>query len=134
MGSASHSSSDGRPAGVSYGLHHGKNIEMHSPLRILVFTALFACSTVLAGQAWCESASGVLANEPPELLERLEKNRVVVLEDVSKDRDRANFTIAYVLFDKSPVEVMELVRQSARQVEFRPELESVEEIEGGLWL
>lgn len=116
---------------MSYGLHHGKNVEMRSPVRTLVFTALFACSTALAGQAWCESASDVLANQPPELLERLEKNRVVVLEDVSKDRDRANFTIAYVLFDKPAVEVMELVRQSWRQAEFRPELKSVEVIQKG---
>ena len=104
---------------------------MYSPLRILVSSALLACSTVLASQAWGQSLSSILANEPPDLVERLEKNKVVVLEDMQEDRGGTGFMVVYVIFDKPPVEVLELVSQSWRQVEFRPELQSAEVIEKG---
>jgi hypothetical protein len=62
----------------------------------------------------------------------LMEHKLLVLEDVDKDRD--SFVVAYVIFERSMQGVLALLRQASRQVEYRPELNSVETIrtfEGG---
>lgn len=72
------------------------------------------------------SAESVLAGEPPELVERLMEKRLLVLEEAGKDRE--SFVIAYVVFERSVRDVVGLLRQADRQVEYRPELDRVETI------
>lgn len=70
------------------------------------------------------SAGKVLADAPPELASRLEAERVVVLEDVSTGGPDS-FIVAYVLFRQGRGRVATLLRDTERQMEYRPELREV---------
>lgn len=77
-------------------------------------------------------AEQVLEAEPPELVERLLEEGVLILEDAGDQSD--SFVVAYVVFDRSLEDVLSMIRQASRQTEYRPELSSVETIrrfEGG---
>lgn len=76
------------------------------------------------------SGESLLANEPPELARRLEAQKVLVLEEAGS-RSPGEFVIAFVIFARRPKEVVDLVVQSKRQMEYRPELERIETVEDG---
>jgi hypothetical protein len=71
-----------------------------------------------------------LAGEPPELVQRLFDEKVVLLSG-SEPRDRSGPTQvrALVLFAKPQNRVIQLLLQTARQIEYRPDLEKVETVE-----
>jgi hypothetical protein len=71
-----------------------------------------------------------LAGEPPELVERLLDEKVVVLSG-SEPRDQGDPSQvrALVLFARSRSGVIQLLLQTARQTEYRPELQKVETLE-----
>ncbi len=90
--------------------------------------ALIAISLAASdGRATPASAEQLLASEPPELVERLLRDRLMILEEVDGGRD--SFVIAYVIFERSMDDVVALLRQAERQMEYRPELRSVETVE-----
>jgi len=71
-----------------------------------------------------------LAGEPPELVQRLFDEKVVLLSG-SEPSDRSGPTQvrALVLFAKPRSRVIQLLLQTARQTEYRPDLEKVETVE-----
>jgi hypothetical protein len=78
------------------------------------------------------SAEMILSNQPKELVDRLFEENVVVLQEVRPEGGlRGGIISAYVIFDEPPGDVFELLAQSTRQTEFRPELTSIETIEMG---
>lgn len=91
----------------------------------LTLAVAMLCVAIPAAGAG-ESAEGVLEREPPELVERLMDQRLLVFEDAGKSRD--SFVIAFVMFESSVQDVVGLLRQASRQTEYRTELDSVETI------
>lgn len=67
-----------------------------------------------------------LAQGPPGLLDRLDRDGVLVAEDAA-----SGMLMAYVVFARARSSVLELIVQADRQVEYRPELTSAELIEEG---
>lgn len=78
------------------------------------------------------SAEEILAAQPPDLVDRLMAENVVVLEEIQpKGPLRGAIISSYVLFDQPIDRVYRLLAQSARQTEFRPELTRIETVETG---
>lgn len=69
------------------------------------------------------SAERLLEEEPPELVARLMEQKLLVLDEASE-----SLVVAYVIFERSLQDVLGLLRQPIRQLEYRPELDSVETI------
>jgi hypothetical protein len=90
---------------------------------------------VLAGMAPSdETPTGAvqraLAGEPPELVQRLLDEKVVVLSgSETRDQSDASQVRGLVLFAKPRNRVIQLLLQTERQIEYRPELEKVETVE-----
>ena len=78
------------------------------------------------GLAQARTAEALLDGEPPELVERLHRDGVLVMEDVGGGAD--SFVVAYVIFARPRERVLELLEEAARQPEYRPELRSVRTI------
>jgi hypothetical protein len=76
------------------------------------------------------SAEALLAAAPSGLRSKLESERVVVL-DAASEPHLAGFVVALAIFSRPRRDVVELVSQSARQAEYRPELTSVAVISDG---
>lgn len=93
--------------------------DMRRPVRALV---LVAAALMTSGGR--PAADALLAAEPPELVERLREERVLVLEEIGGEGPES-FIVAYVLFERGPEEVAALLRQAERQPEYRPELSEV---------
>jgi hypothetical protein len=74
------------------------------------------------------SAESVLDREPGALLDKLVEEKLAVVQGGGGDGPES-FVVAYVLFDKSHSEVLGLLKQAARQTEYRPELKSVKTVE-----
>lgn len=74
------------------------------------------------------SAESMLAGEPPELAQRLQDQKVLVLEDVGGE-SAESFIVAYVVFERSRESVLSLLRQTERQAEYRTELDESKTIE-----
>ncbi len=94
----------------------------------VVLASVCAAALLAAPPATAElrDAKQILASEPPELVERLFAEELLVLEDASKGRE--SFIIAYVIFEKPVAEIVDLLRQASRQTEYRPELDHVETV------
>ncbi len=92
--------------------------------RVAQGVALVVLATAMGGAR--PSAESVLSGEPPELVSRLQDERVLVLEDVGESEQ--SFIVAYVLFERSREHVVGLLRQASRQSEYRPELNKVRTI------
>ena len=73
-------------------------------------------------------AEVILQNEPPEVVRRLEAEGSIVLEEVGGSGPDS-FIVALVLFERSRDRVVELLKQSDRQSEYRPEVRGVRTIE-----
>ena len=86
---------------------------------------LAASAAVLLGAQ--QSAEEVLEHEPPEIVERLQRGRILMLEDVEAESE--SFMIAYVVFGRPREHVVSLMKQAERQPEYRPELKSVRTVE-----
>jgi len=74
------------------------------------------------------SAEIVLQREPGALLDQLVAEKVAVVQGSEGDGPES-FVVAYVLFERSRREVLGLLKQAARQTEYRPELKSVRTVE-----
>ncbi len=77
-------------------------------------------------------AETILANQPRDLVDRLKREKVIVFQEIREEGPlRGAIVMAYVIFSPPIDRVYALLAQSARQVEFRPELTSIETIEAG---
>ena len=77
-----------------------------------------------------QTAKSILANQPAKLVDRLMKKKLIVMQEVREEGSlRGGLVSSYVIFDMPIERVYKLLSQSARQVEFRPELTSIETIE-----
>lgn len=94
---------------------------------VLAAVAALVLAAGAARAADARTAEQVLAAEPPELAERLRRERMLVLEDVGGGQD--SFIVAFVLFAQPRARVTGLLEQAERQPEYRPELKSVRTIE-----
>ena len=92
---------------------------------IFLFAALAA-----AGSGASEGAS-VLASQPPELVDRLHRERFVLLHGPAAEEDPApaGWIRGLVLFARPKSEVLHLLIQSTRQNEYRPELREIRLVE-----
>jgi hypothetical protein len=81
-------------------------------------------------EALSAAVQRALAGEPPELAQRFLDEKVVLLSG-SDPRHRGDPTQvrALVLFAKPQSRVIQLLLQTARQIEYRPDLEKVETVE-----
>ena len=76
------------------------------------------------------SADALLSDEPSGLRARLERERVVVLDPTSEP-ELAGFILALAIFSHPRREVVDLISQSVRQAEYRPELTRVAMVSEG---
>lgn len=95
-------------------------------LRLAALAALLSASIPGAADA-ASSAEALLSAQPRELVTRLFQKKVVLLEDGPSHS--TSLVQALVLFQKPRERTLRMLTQTARQSEFRPELESVEEVE-----
>lgn len=82
--------------------------------------ALAASGAAAADGVVFPDGQAALAREPAALVEKLRSRHLVLLEEVQKDA--GDLFVAYVLFDRPPARVYELLSDSQRQSEFRPDL------------
>ena len=91
--------------------------------------------TVIAGMARGDATltgavQRALVGEPPELVERLLDEKVVLLPGSEpRDQDDPTQVRALVIFARPRSRVIQLLLQTDRQTEYRPELEKVETLE-----
>jgi hypothetical protein len=77
-----------------------------------------------------QTAGEILAAQPADLRERLLVDRVVLLQEFGEQgKPYGGYVHALVLFEQAPSRAFELLIQTARQTEYRPELRSVEIVE-----
>jgi hypothetical protein len=73
------------------------------------------------------TAATILANQPAATVDRLMEKNLVVMQEVREDGSLSGGIItAYVIFADPIDPVYDLLSQSARQIEFRPELTNIE--------
>ncbi len=84
---------------------------------------IFAAALGLGGQP---NAEAVLGAEAPDVATRLEKERVVLLQ---QGGDADGTVVALVLFNKPQSRVAALLREAERQPEYRPELVTVRTVQ-----
>ena len=90
-------------------------------LGLLAAAGLYLGAAQLTGES-------ILSHEPPELVERLRDQGLVVMEDVANP-ERASFVIALVIFAQDRERAIALVTDPKRQMEWRSDLDSVEIVE-----
>ena len=88
--------------------------------------ALIAASFSVIGAR--PSAESVLEREPAALVDELSGEKIAVVQGGAGDGPES-FVVAYVLFERSHSDVLQLLKQAARQPEYRPELKSVKTVE-----
>lgn len=111
----------------------------HLPSQASRITALLALlGLALAAEAHEGSApttaDEMLAAYPPDLVARLREEKVILLQEFSEAEAHGGMIHALVLFDRPRNEVLRMLIQSPREIEFRPELsraDLVEEYAGG---
>ena len=94
-------------------------------LALAVFTGIARADETLTA-----AVQRTLAGQPPELIQRLFDEKVVLLSG-SEPRDRSGPTQvrALVLFARPRSRAIQLLLQTARQIEYRPDLKRVETVE-----
>ena len=86
---------------------------------------LVTASLLTAAEAGAGEAEEILDHQPPEFVRRLLEKKVVVLEELSVRPDSEGFFLAYVVFEAPPARAYELLSDTARHIEFRPELKRI---------
>jgi hypothetical protein len=90
---------------------------------------LFFCADPgRAETALGDDAEQILSRQPGALRERLEEEKVVILTpEAGAGVD--HWVRALAIFERPREEVMHLIAQSARQIEYRPEITAIETVE-----
>lgn len=77
-----------------------------------------------------QTAETILATQPARIRDRLMEKNVIVMQEIGDEGPLSgSFIMAYVIFGQPIDRTYHLLSQSARQIEFRPELTSIETIE-----
>ena len=83
-----------------------------------------------AGVQENQTAETILATQPARIRDRLMEKNVIVMQEMGDEGPLSGgFIMAYVIFGQPLDRAYRLLSQSARQIEFRPELTSIETIE-----
>ena len=83
-----------------------------------------------AGVQENQTAETILAIQPARIRDRLMEKNVIVMQEMGDEGPLSGgFIMAYVIFGQPIERAYRLLSQSARQIEFRPELTSIETIE-----
>ena len=91
---------------------------------------LIACAGIAWGDANLESAlQASLAGQPPELVQKLVEEKIVLLPGSDADPHEPGRVRALVLFSQPRRRVVELLIQTARQIEYRTDLEDLKTVE-----
>lgn len=90
-------------------------------------TLALALLVAPAPPALARSAAAVLAAHPPPLVERLMREKIVVV-DPGSNGDGSMVT-ALVVFEQPRGHTLHLLSETARQAEYRPELKRIETVE-----
>ncbi len=79
-----------------------------------------------------QTGETILASQPVAIVDRLMEKSVIVLQEIREEGPLTGGSISsYVVFEQPIDRVYLLLAQSSRQVEFRPELTSIETVEMG---
>lgn len=74
----------------------------------------------------------LLDAQPPDIVRRLKQDGLIVLVTVEDPNapptDPSSAVVGFALFDPPPAQVYRLLSQTARQIEFRTELKSIETV------
>jgi hypothetical protein len=81
-----------------------------------------------AEPAGAGDAEALLSQQPAALRERLEEEKVVILTPEGGG-DAERWVKALAIFERPRDQVIDLVAQSVRQIEYRPEITSIETVE-----
>ena len=87
----------------------------------------FCAGSVHAQSEPPASAEDVLSRQPAGMRERLEHQKVVILTPEAGNAD--HWVKALAIFERSRDEVMHLIAQSTRQIEYRPEITAISTVE-----
>jgi len=94
--------------------------------------AVLASQTRAPASESTRSAETILASQPSDLVDRLMQEKMIVFQEIREEGPlRGGIVNAYVIFEPPIDRVYPLLAQSDRQIEFRPELRSIETIEMG---
>lgn len=101
---------------------------LHPSLRSLgTALALLCCAgPAHADPARAASAEELLARQPPEVVRQLERDKVVIL--TAEPGPDGQWVKALAIFERPRDEVMRLIAQSTRQIEYRPEINHIETV------
>ncbi len=98
-------------------------------LYVLLMLASHAVAQT-AGVQENQTAETILATQPARIRDRLMEKNVIVMQEMGDEGPLSgSFIMAYVIFGQPIDRTYHLLSQSARQIEFRPELTSIETIE-----
>ena len=95
-----------------------------TPFWIAVPAVASLLSTTGSGAVSSE-ADEILEHQPAEFVERLLEKKVVVLKELSARPESEEFFLAYVIFEAPPARAYALLADTARHIEFRPELKGI---------
>lgn len=76
------------------------------------------------------TAASLLANQPNEIRERLQQEKLVLMEEVG-DETPAGLMVGLVIFEQPIKRVYDYLAETERQIEVRPELTSIEVVSRG---
>ncbi len=77
-----------------------------------------------------QSGEEILAAQPTELVERLNDEKIIVMQEVrEKGALSGGLILGFVLFEKPLAQVYDLLSQTERQAEFRPEVTRIETVD-----
>jgi len=92
---------------------------------------LSLATVVAAPPARAQGAAAVLARHPKPVVEQLMREKIVIVSDGAESNGAGSMVTALVIFEQPRKRTLRMLSQTARQHEYRPELESVETVERG---
>lgn len=95
-----------------------------------------ALALLASAPAGAQTAAAVLARHPPPVVERLMRDKIVIVSDAKPESNahsngHGSMVRALVVFQQPRERALRLLSQTARQPEYRPELERVETVKRG---
>jgi hypothetical protein len=97
--------------------------------RVGLLLPLLALAVAAGASVERDVADDPLVELPAELVERLYEKRLLVLQEVrARGPLSGGMLLAFVIFEQPRARVLELLGQTWRQAEFRPELRSIETV------
>lgn len=93
------------------------------------FLAAWAVVGGPTGPAAGGGAQAVLDHQPPELVKRLFEKKVLVMAELGpRGTPKDALFVAFVIFEATPEQAYRLLAETARHIEFRPEVRGMETV------